>query len=40
MASMVHFFRISPDEYWGMDVRDLEALSRFREKWIQAQKTK
>lgn len=36
MAAMVHFFRISPDVYWNMDVRDMEALTRFREKWIQA----
>lgn len=40
MAAMVHFFRFSPAVYWNMDVKDLEALSRYREKWIQAQNAK
>lgn len=40
MAAMVHFYRFTPDTYWGMDARDVQALVRYRDKWIQAQNKK
>lgn len=36
MAALVHFFGISPAEYWDMNRDDVEALVRYRDKWYKA----
>jgi hypothetical protein len=35
MAAIVHFFHISPQEYWECDYDEVEALVRYRDKYIQ-----
>jgi hypothetical protein len=35
MAAFVHFFHISPQEYWELDFDEHEALARYRDKYIQ-----
>lgn len=35
MAAMVHFFRISPAEFWDLDRDELSALLRYRERYLK-----
>lgn len=37
MASMCHFWRLSPDEFWDLDVDDYRALARYQHRYIEEQ---
>lgn len=38
MAGYVHFFRISPRDYWALEPDELNALGRYMQQWHDAER--
>lgn len=36
MAMFVHFFRMTPAQFWDLDAEDYDALGRYLRKWHEA----
>lgn len=37
MATFCHFYKMTPGEFWDLDIEDYEALGRFMTRYHQAQ---